>query len=158
MTDITVGALTCDDRQCSASGDEWDMNGRTAKTRRVLRDKAGASGTLRIAAVIGLLVLLAVGPAGAETPDDESEDTEAGAVLPDGNRRALEKIDETLRRLQRQRERLDELKRTEHPFHSERKLRHQMRRNEAEQRWLKHERERLEHERRREQQRERARP
>ncbi len=43
----------------------------------------------------------------------------------------------------------EELKRTQHPFYSERELRHQLRRNEAERSWYKHERDRIEHERRR---------
>ena len=114
-----------------------------------LRGTKRSLGRLRIAALVALAALAAGLPAAAEMPGDESDDIEAGAMLPAPDRGAAERVRERLRRLERARERLDELKRTEHPFHSERSLRHRMRRNEAEQRRLKHERDRLEHERRR---------
>ena len=109
----------------------------------------GLLGLLRKMAFIGLSVLLFGCPSAAEMPRDEREDTEAGAALPKYKQREAERVGKVLRRFEREHERLEELKRTQHPFYSERELRHQLRRNEAERSWYKHEHSRIEHERRR---------
>jgi hypothetical protein len=110
---------------------------------------SGLLSLLRKVAFIGLSALLFGGPSAAEMPYDESEDTEAGAALPGQEQREAERVEKVLRRLEREHERLDELKRTRHPFYSERELNHELRRNEVERSWYKHEHDRLEHERRR---------
>lgn len=97
--------------------------------------------------ILAFAVLAALSPAYealAESPGRESD--HVGGASGNDDSRALERTQENLRHLERQYERLDELKRQQHPFHSERKLRHELRRNEADQRWLKHERDRIEHE------------
>ena len=114
-----------------------------------LSKNSGLLGLLRKVAFIGLSALLFICPSAAEMPYDESGDTEAAAAPLKHKQHNAEKIENMLRRFDRERERLKELKRTQHPFYSERELRHQLRRNEAERRWYKHERDRLEHERRR---------
>jgi hypothetical protein len=110
---------------------------------------SGFLGLPRKVAFIALAALLSGCPSTAEIPYDESQDTDAGAALPRHEQREAERVEKVLRRLEREREHLNELKRTKHPFYSEQDLRHKLRRNEAEQRWYKHERDRLEHERRR---------
>jgi len=97
--------------------------------------------------IMTFVALAALSPAGGTLADSPGRDIgHVGDTTGEGESRALERTQENLRHLERQHERLDELKRTGHPFHSERKLRHELRRNEADQRGLKYDRDRIEHE------------
>lgn len=100
---------------------------------------------LRITALIAVVGILPACAILADTPAEESDRPPAGVVSPPDDSRALERVQKNLRRLERRHEQLEELQRTRDPFHSAPKLRHDLRRNEAEQRWLKHERDRIEH-------------
>lgn len=99
---------------------------------------------LRMTALITLIGLMPACAIRADTAAEESDRAPAGVVSPDGARK-LERVQKDLRRLEQRHEQLEELQRTRDPFHSGPKLRHDLRRNEAEQRWLKYQRDRIEH-------------
>jgi len=104
--------------------------------------------------VAGLVVLagtaaLLATPVRAEG-DVEGETTDKAPgpapAMPQRDAPADEKTKSRLEALQRQHEDLEFKKRTKAPFTSERSLRHQLRRNEAQQGWEKSEQRRLEYE------------
>lgn len=104
-------------------------------------------------AVAGLLLALtaaiAVSPVRADMgAEPEATDAPAGRSIeaPSPDAREAAKSKKRLETLQRQHEELEFKKRTKAPFTSERSLRHQLRRNEAQQGWEKSEQRRLEYE------------
>jgi hypothetical protein len=100
-------------------------------------------------AVVGLLALAgaaamhAAAYAEGETPVAPADET---PLAPQREAPADEKAKSRLEALKRQHEDLEFKKRTKAPFTSDRSLRHQLRRNEAQQGWEKSEQRRLEYE------------
>jgi hypothetical protein len=99
---------------------------------------------------IGIVLVLMVAalwggtlsPAIADTDPDEYGSSEVGETLIRTlrqDREAVRRVAEKRRALEHEQAELDYLKRTKHPFHSDRALRHSLRRNEAEQGWYKDE-------------------
>jgi hypothetical protein len=99
---------------------------------------------------IGIVLVLAaaalwvgtLSPAIADTDPDEYGSSEVGGILigaPRQDREAARRVAEKRRALKHEQAELEHLKRTKHPFHSDRALRHSLRRNEAEQGWYKDE-------------------
>jgi len=122
-----------------------------------MRVRLFSFGTVTRAAVLALLVLS--GPAPWQAPSARAQTgSEAGASgeaagnetkAIERDAQAREKAKRRLEALKRQHEELDFKKRTKAPFTSERSLRHEMRRNEAQQGWEKSEKRRLEYEQQR---------
>lgn len=111
---------------------------------------------IRLLAPLGLVALLAAPLPALAQGDIEAEATDEQIGRATKALRAdeheSEKVKKRLEDLKRQNEDLDFKRRTKAPFRSERSLRHDLRTNEAQQGWQKHEERRLEYELRRQEQ------